>query len=32
MPLHTKVDESAGDTELEINPVYFREKTCEIPR
>src|SRR5579863_842463 len=32
MPLHTKVDESARDAELEINPVYFREKTCEIPR
>jgi len=25
MPLHTKVDESTGDAELEINPVYFRE-------
>src|SRR5271163_910364 len=32
MPLHTKVDESARDAELEINPVYFREKSCEIPR
>ena len=32
MPLHTKVDESAGDTELEINPVYFREKSYAIPR
>ena len=32
MPLHTKVDESAGDTELEINPVYFREKSYRIPR
>src|SRR5271170_6383037 len=32
MPLHTKVDESAQDAELEINPIYFREKTCEIPR
>jgi len=32
MPLHTKVDESAGDTELEINPVYFREKSYTIPR
>ena len=32
MPLHTKVDESARDEELEINPVYVREKTCEIPR
>ena len=26
------MDESARDEELEINPVYFREKTCEIPR
>ena len=32
MPLHTKVDESARDAELEINPVYFREKSCDIPR
>jgi glutamate decarboxylase len=32
MPLHTKVDESALDAELEINPVYFREQSCEIPR
>jgi len=32
MPLHTKVDESAQDAELEINPIYFREQTCEIPR
>src|SRR5579864_4288879 len=32
MPLHTKVDESARDAELEINPIYFREKSCEIPR
>ena len=32
MPLHTKVDESARDEELEINPVYFREEAREIPR
>src|SRR5580693_5650423 len=32
MPLHTKVDESVQDAELEINPIYFREQTCEIPR
>ena len=32
MPLHTKVDESDRDSELEINPVYYREKSCEIPR
>jgi glutamate decarboxylase len=32
MALHTKVHEPAQDDELEINPVYYREKTCEIPR
>jgi glutamate decarboxylase len=32
MPLHTKVDESARDEEFEINPVYFREESREIPR
>jgi len=32
MSLHTKVDESARDTELEINPVYFREQSYKIPR
>jgi glutamate decarboxylase len=32
MPLHTKVDESIQDAELEINPVYYREMSCEIPR
>src|SRR6201984_2949181 len=32
MPLHTKVDESERDAELEINPIYFREKTSGIPR
>jgi glutamate decarboxylase len=32
MPLHTKVDESAGDAELEVNPVYFREENRQIPR
>jgi hypothetical protein len=32
MPLHTKVDESAQDAELEINPIYVRENSCEIPR
>jgi glutamate decarboxylase len=30
--LHTKVGESDGDAELEINPVYFREENREIPR
>src|ERR1700722_16024235 len=32
MPLHSRVDESKLDAELEINPVYYRELTCEIPR
>src|SRR6202046_515525 len=32
MPLHTRVDESSQDDELEVNPVYVRELTCEIPR
>jgi glutamate decarboxylase len=32
MPLHTQVDEDRQDEELEINPVYVREQSCEIPR
>jgi glutamate decarboxylase len=32
MPLHAKVHEPAQDEELEINPIYYREKTCQIPR
>ena len=32
MPLHRQVDESKQDAELEINPVYYRESSCEIPR
>src|SRR5580693_1022572 len=32
MALHKQVDEDASDAELEINPIYFREKSCEIPR
>ena len=32
MPLHIQVDESSQDEELEINPVYVRERTWEIPR
>ena len=32
MPLHTQVDESSQDEELEVNPVYVRELSCEIPR
>ena len=32
MPLHTQVDESSQDDELDINPVYVREQGHEIPR
>ena len=32
MPLHTQVDESTQDAELDINPVYVRERSHEIPR
>ena len=32
MALHKQVDEDESGAELEINPVYFREKSCEIPR
>ena len=32
MPLHTQVDESSQDAELDVNPVYVRELSCEIPR
>ena len=32
MPLHKKVDESAQDAELEINPLFYREQGGEIPR
>src|ERR1700744_2808329 len=32
MPLHQRVPEDESRTELDINPVYFREKSCEIPR
>ena len=32
MALHKQVDEDASDAELEINPLYFREERCEIPR
>ena len=31
-PLHRKVPEDESRTELDINPLYFREKSCEIPR
>jgi glutamate decarboxylase len=30
--LHRRVSRDDSDTELDINPVYFREKSCEIPR
>src|ERR1700726_5170914 len=30
--LHRRVPEDESGTELDINPVYFREKSCEIPR
>jgi len=32
MPLHTQVDESMQDDELDVNPVYVRELGTEIPR
>ena len=31
-PLHRQVEEHESDAELDINPIYFREKSCEIPR
>src|ERR1700759_4398301 len=30
--LHRRVPEDETGTELDINPLYFREKSCEIPR
>jgi glutamate decarboxylase len=30
--LHKRVPKHEANTELDINPLYFREKTCEIPR
>src|ERR1700744_4203899 len=32
MPLHNEVDDSVQDAELDINPVYARELTADIPR
>jgi glutamate decarboxylase len=32
MALHKRVPEDESGVELEINPVYSREKSCEIPR
>ena len=30
--LHRQVEEHESGAELDINPMYFREKSCEIPR
>jgi glutamate decarboxylase len=30
--LHRRVEKHQANAELDINPVYFREKSCEIPR
>ena len=32
MPLHSQVDETCQDDNLEVNPVYVREETDDIPR
>jgi glutamate decarboxylase len=32
MPLHSQVDETHQDAELEINPVFVSEESCVIPR
>ena len=32
MPLHTQVDASSRDEELDVNPVYVHELGTEIPR
>jgi len=32
MPLHTQVDPSSQDDELDVNPVYVQELGAEIPR
>jgi glutamate decarboxylase len=32
MPLHSQVDETSQDDDLEVNPVYVRETSCDIPR
>ena len=32
MPLHTQVDESSQDDELDVNPVYVQELGAGIPR
>src|ERR1700744_4027024 len=30
--LHKRIEKYEADAELDINPMYFREKSCEIPR
>src|SRR5262250_2207819 len=32
MALHRRVSEDESDAELDVNPVYVRELSCEIPR
>ena len=32
MPLHSQVDETCQDDNLEVNPVYVHEQSCDIPR
>ena len=32
MPLHSQVDETKQDAELDLNPVYVQEGSAEIPR
>ena len=32
MPLHTQVDETSQDAEVDVNPVYVRERSHQIPR
>jgi glutamate decarboxylase len=32
MALHKRVEADESDAELDINPVYVREQSCEIPR
>src|SRR5215468_10716642 len=32
MALHRQVEDEESGSELEVNPVYVREKSCEIPR
>src|ERR1700756_3356998 len=32
MAIHRRVEAHQSASELEINPVYSREKSCEIPR